>query len=366
LTEQSSFIEPAQDGTLTLKGEWTIFHAASIQAAVSDALKSASPQALDASGIEKLDTAGAWQLKRLVEASPRGTTLNARQQVLMDFLPQRFEEPLPRPRPKLVRTAFATLGQKTEDGIEFLFTLFSFIGQVSIRFGYNLLHPRHMRLPSIVRHIQEAGLSALPIIGLLAILMSMVIAYQAALQLQKFGASMFTIDLTVISLLREMGVLVTAIMIAGRSGSAFAAEIGVMKLREEVDALQTIGLDPIEILVLPRLIALMIVLPLLTFLADIMGLFGGALMSITLLDIPLDQYIHRVSQVGTPMMFFVGIIKAPVFAFLIAIIGTYQGLMVSGSAESVGRLTTVAVVQSIFMVILADAFFSIVFAKLGL
>jgi phospholipid/cholesterol/gamma-HCH transport system permease protein len=196
--------------------------------------------------------------------------------------------------------------------------------------------------------------------------MSIVIAYQASIQLNKFGANAYTINLSVISILREMGVLITAIMVAGRSGSAFAAEIGVMKLREEVDALKTIGLDPVEILVLPRVIALVLVLPILTLIADIMGLTGGALMSITVLDIPLGQYLQRVQSVGTPLLFFVGMIKAPVFAFLIAVIGTYQGMNVSGSAESVGRLTTVAVVQSIFAVITADALFSVVFSLMGL
>jgi phospholipid/cholesterol/gamma-HCH transport system permease protein len=196
--------------------------------------------------------------------------------------------------------------------------------------------------------------------------MSMVISYQAAIQLQKFGADIFTIDLMVISLLREMGVLVTAIMVAGRSGSAFAAEIGVMKLREEVDALRTIGMDPVEVLVLPRLIALIIVLPLLTLIADMVGLAGGGVMSVLLLDISLTQYIDRAQHVATYTMFYVGMIKAPVFAFLIAVIGTYQGMNVSGSAESVGRLTTVAVVQSIFLVIMTDGLFSIIFAIMGI
>jgi phospholipid/cholesterol/gamma-HCH transport system permease protein len=155
-------------------------------------------------------------------------------------------------------------------------------------------------------------------------------------------------------------------MVAGRSGSAFAAEIGVMKLREEIDALKTMGFNPIEILVLPRVIAMMITLPLLTFLADITGLVGSGLISVILLDIPVDQYIDRVESVAKPTMFFVGLVKAPVFAFVITIIGTYQGMNVSGSAESVGRLTTVAVVQSIFLVIMVDALFSIVFANLGI
>jgi phospholipid/cholesterol/gamma-HCH transport system permease protein len=226
----------------------------------------------------------------------------------------------------------------------------------------NLLHPRHFRPASIVRQSGNRD-RALPIIGLLGVLMTMVITYQGAIQLRRFGADIYTIDLTVISLLREMAVLITAIMVAGRSGSAFAAEIGVMNLRDEVSALRTMGLDPIEVLVLPRVIALVITLPLLTFLADVIGLLGGGLMSLSLLNISLQQYFERVAYVATPTMFYIGMIKAPVFAFIIAVIGCYQGLNVSGSAESVGKKTTLAVVQAIFVVILADGLFSIAFSE---
>ena len=248
----------------------------------------------------------------------------------------------------------------------FLWAIFVFIGQISVCFAQNLARPRHFRLPSIVRHIEETGERALPIISLLAVLISMVITYQGAIQLKKFGADIYTVDLTVVSLLREMGVLITAIMVAGRSGSAFAAEIGVMKLREEVSALRTMGLNPIEVLVLPRVIALVITLPLLTFLADLIGLSGGGLMSLSLLNISFHQYMVRVQEVANWDMFFVGMIKAPVFAFVIAIVGCYQGLNVSGSAESIGKRTTLAVVQAIFIVIMADALFSVVFSKMGI
>ena len=206
----------------------------------------------------------------------------------------------------------------------------------------------------------------MPIVGLLAVLISMVISYQGAVQLKKFGADIYTIDLTVISLLREMGVLVTAIMVAGRSGSAFAAELGVMKLREEINALKTMGMDPIEVLVLPRVIALVIALPILTFLADVIGLAGGSVMSYSLIDVSLHQYVERVQTVATPTMFFVGLVKAPVFAFLIATIGCYQGLDVSGSAESVGKKTTLSVVQAIFLVVMADGLFSVIFSKMDI
>lgn len=370
--QTATYIDTASGGDgrtqLRLRGDWTIFNAAALERVVDQTLKTSAHRgfSLSSDGIERLDTAGAWQLRRLIEAGGERPALSQRQQALLDFLPDHFDHLAPPPKTGEFSRAMTDLGARVEHFLVFIYTILSFIGQVAIRFGHAMLHPRHLRLPSIVKHINDTGLKAMPIVGLLGILMSMVVAYQASLQLRKFGASIFTIDLTVISMLREMGVLITAIMVAGRSGSAFAAEIGVMKLREEVDALKTMGLDPIEILVLPRLIALLIALPVLTLFADLMGLVGGALMSVTLLDIPLDQYLQRASQVGTPTMFFVGMIKAPVFAFLISIIGTFQGMSVTGSAESVGSLTTVSVVQSIFMVIFADAFFSIVFAQMGI
>ncbi len=313
-----------------------------------------------------MDLWGSLRLKDMAEKSGAQLYLNDRQRRLFDYLPME-KTALPRAEksPPVIREIEA-LGRMASDAGKTTYGILSFIGEISLCFLRNLAQPRRFRFHSIIRHIDETGMRALPIIGLLAILTSMVIAYQAATQLQKFGASIFTVDLTVISLLREMGVLITAIMVAGRSGSAFAAEIGVMKLREEVDALKTMGFNPIEILVLPRLIAMMITLPILTFFADMMGLAGGGFVSVLLLDIGIDQYIDRVDMVAKPTMFFVGMIKAPVFAFVITIVGTYHGMNVSGSAESVGRLTTVSVVQSIFLIIMLDALFSILFSTMGL
>jgi phospholipid/cholesterol/gamma-HCH transport system permease protein len=222
-----------------------------------------------------------------------------------------------------------------------------------------------MRWRSIAHHVYATGVQAIPIVALIALLISIVLAYQGATQLKNFGAEIFTIDLVAISVLREMGVLLTAIMVAGRSGSAFAAQIGVMKSNEEVDALRTMGLDPFEVLIVPRIMALVIALPLLTLLANITGLAGAALLSYLTLDVGLIQFLDRIQNVVGMNTFWVGIIKAPVFAMIIAMIGAYRGMQVTGSAESVGRLTTDAVVQSIFLVIAADAIFSIVFAKLG-
>lgn len=225
-------------------------------------------------------------------------------------------------------------------------------------------HPQRMRAPSIVRHAYEAGIQALPIVAMIAFFVSVIIAYIGASQLRDFGAGIYTVDLITVGVLRELGVLLTAIIVAGRSGSAFAAEIGVMQLNDEVDALKSIGLDPIEVLVVPRVLGLIIALPLLTIVADAMGMAGGALLSNWLLGISIPQFIARVQDALAPSTFWVGIIKAPVFALLIAMIGTYRGMQVRNSSRELGRLTTTAVVESIFMVIFANAVFAVIFVEL--
>jgi phospholipid/cholesterol/gamma-HCH transport system permease protein len=230
--------------------------------------------------------------------------------------------------------------------------------------GEIVTRPGALRAPSIVRHVYETGITAIPIVSLIAFLISVIVAYLGAQQLARFGADIFVVDLVTISVLREMGVLLTAIIVAGRSGSAFAAEIGVMNLNEETDALRALGLNPIEVLVLPRVLALIIAMPLLTIIADAMGLAGGGLLSLLDLNIPLPQFMSRVRESLAPTTFWAGLIKAPVFAVLIAMVGTYRGMQVRESARELGRLTTVAVVQSIFMVILADALFAILFEKM--
>lgn len=261
---------------------------------------------------------------------------------------------------------FESVGRGVYASGGYVYDLMAFIGQAFVQLAGNIASPRRFRVASIIRHIYETGWNAIPIILLLALGTTMVLFYQGASQLQKYGADLFTINLTVISLLREMGVLITSIMVAGRSGSAFASETGVMKLRGEIDVLRSMGVNPVEILVVPRLLALLITLPLLTFIANMVGLAGGGLMAIWQLDVSLPQYIGRLETIITPQMFAVGMIKAPVFAFLIAVICTHQGMGVEGSAEKVGQATTRAVVISIFAVIMADALFSILFSRAGM
>jgi phospholipid/cholesterol/gamma-HCH transport system permease protein len=241
-----------------------------------------------------------------------------------------------------------------------------FMGRVTVSALRGLANPKRLRPISIARHVYDTGITAIPIVSLIAFLISVIIAYMSSQQLQKFGAEVFVVDLVTIGVLREMGVLLTAIIVAGRSGSAFAAEIGAMQLNEEVDALKATGVDPFEVLVVPRVWGLVIALPLLTVIADAIGLAGGALLCRYLLDMPLTQYMERVNDSIAATTFWVGIVKAPVFAMLIAMAGVYRGMQVRDSSRELGRLTTMAVVQSIFLVILADALFAVLFMELGI
>src|SRR3984957_10154742 len=239
-----------------------------------------------------------------------------------------------------------------------------FFGRIVTVLGAAFSRPRALRLSSLTRHIYETGVTAIPIVALIAFLISVIVAYLGAQQLNRFGAEIFVVDLVTISVLREMGVLLTSIIVAGRSGSAFAAEIGVMQLNEEIDALRAMGMNPIELLVVPRVLALVIALPLLTVVADAMGLAGGGLLSVVQLHIPPAQFMARLREALSPTTFWSGLVKAPVFALLIGMVGAYRGMQVRDSARDLGRLTTVAVVQSIFFVILADAIFAVLFVKI--
>jgi phospholipid/cholesterol/gamma-HCH transport system permease protein len=221
-----------------------------------------------------------------------------------------------------------------------------------------------LRIPSVVRHMHETGVQAIPVVAVIAFLISVISAYIGAQQLRPYGAEIFTVDLVALGVLRELGVLLTAIMVAGRTGSAYAAELGVMKLNDEVDALESMGMDPYEVLVLPRVVALVLVMPLLTVVADAMGLAGGALLTSYLLDLPWSQFVMRLDAAIAPTTFWAGLVKAPVFGLLIALTGTLRGLQVRESSRELGRLTTVAVVQSIFLVIFADALFAIFFLEI--
>jgi len=328
--------------------------------------------AIDISGISRLDTAGALLLQGALKpgrALRRLELIDARPEhkALLDLVGRiKITTPTGYQKMSSFVQVVIRLGKATTQlwyaTIEFII----FMGRACVALRKIITHPARVRIASITHFMETIGIDALPIIALVSFVISIVIAYQGQVQLKPFGAEQYTVNLIAISILREMGVLLTAIMIAGRSGSAFTAEIGTMKLREEVDALRTLGFDPFELLVLPRIIALLIALPLLTFFADFMGLLGGALISVSLLDISLLQYVEQVRQAATWKDFFVGMIKSPVFAFIIALVGCMHGLKVSGSSESVGKETTASVVQSIFLVLMSDGLFSIYFQKIGI
>ena len=322
---------------------------------------------LDLSRLSALDTPGALFLCSLRAHGARLAGVRPEHAALLEFIDDLDLKPLPKPRGlSRWRQLVIQLGKSGDDAWRETLAVITFVGRAASALGNALIHPRRLRLPSISRQVAETGINALAIIGLMAIMISIVIGYQGVAQLRPYGGEEFTVNLVAVSVLREMGVLITAIMVAGRSGSAFAAEIGVMKSREEIDALNVMGLDPMELLVVPRLIGLVVTLPLLTFFADVMGLVGGAMISQSLLQVSPVQYVDRVRHAVDGSDFLVGIVKAPVFGFLIAVIGCMHGLRVRGSAESVGRETTRAVVKAIFVVIVLDALFSVLFERLGL
>jgi len=360
--------------TLALSGRWTTRRIASVDLELRALEVTPDRQIiLDLSGVDALDTAGAWLVDRTERAlAAQGATVTlhniapGQAQMLETVRANDAMYPEP-PEPgnafvavvERVGRATYQFGAEARD-------LINFLGHAVVVLGRSIVNPGKIRLTPLVHHIEQAGLNALPIVGLISFLIGVVLAFQGADQLAKFGAQIFTVNIVAQGVLREMGVLLTAIMLAGRSGSAFTAQIGTMKVREEIDAMHTIGLDPMEILVLPRLWALVIVLPLLTFFANIMGLLGGAVMATISLDMTFFQFARQLSGAVTMWTFWIGLIKAPIFGFIIGLVGCYEGMRVTGSAESVGRMTTRSVVESIFLVIVLDALFSILFASIGI
>jgi phospholipid/cholesterol/gamma-HCH transport system permease protein len=357
--------------TVRCAGAWTVQGIAPVEqrlAALS--FTDAGKVVLDVSAISTLDTAGAWLLQRTIRAleqrgaKVRTSGLRSEFNTLLQLIAEHAgmaEHAAP------VKVGLlASIGQQAWRSLLGFSGMLAFIGESAIAFLHSLAQPHRIRWRPILHNLQTAGFEALPIVGLLSFLMGVVIAYQSADQLQRFGANIFIADMVGLSMLRELSPLLTAIIVAGRSGSAYAAQIGTMKISEEIDALRTIGIRPQELLVQPKIIALVIALPLLTVYADVAGVLGGMLMANSMLDISYGVFLDRLEDALSLSSFLTGIIKAPVFAVIIALIGCFQGFQVSGGADSVGRQTTVSVVQSIFLVIVADALFSIIFNWLDL
>ena len=326
---------------------------------------------IDISDVRMLDTVGAIAIIQLRERWSEGGGVeiagaHEAQAALLDQVSKADSQPIPRYRKPTFRDRVAQLGKWAVDlGKEFL-DLLAFFGELLVVMMRLARNPRRLRITAVVHQMQIIGINATPIVGLLAFLIGIVLADLSADQLQRFGAGVLVVNLLGISILRELGIFLTAIMVAGRSGSAFTAEIGTMKINQEVDAMRTIGLDPMEVLVVPRILALMLILIPLGFFSSMIMLAGGAIASQYTLDISLQQFISNIRSAVPIRHFWAGVIKAPFFAFVIAMTGCYHGLQVSGSAESVGRHTTLSVVWSIFFVILLDAIFAVLFLRVGL
>ncbi|MFQ6774883.1 MlaE family lipid ABC transporter permease subunit [Cereibacter sphaeroides] len=329
---------------------------------------------IDMAAVEALDTAGAWailQAQKRAEAAGQAleiVNLSESHRHLLETVAAAMPEPERRRRtiPGRPDDGLANLGQEVAQGLRGSLTSVGFFGEVVTHLGALVLHPTRLKPTPLVHHMQEAGWNAVPIVSLMGFLIGIVLAFQGSTQLKSFGAEVYVVDLVAISILRELGILLTAIIVAGRSASAFTAAIGSMKMREEIDAMRVLGLDPIDRLVLPRLIALVILLPALGFIASLAGLVGGGLMAWIDLGITPGMFRTQLLADTDVSHAIIGLVKAPFFAVIIAVIGCHQGMQVSGNAESLGSHTSRSVVQAIFLVIVVDALFSIFFAVWGL
>ena len=385
-----SWAEPSDAGILRVRGDCTMPHISGLLDEIA-ALKS-KPVALDLAAIDELDTAGALVLLRLLDPqlglsaqadAKAAEKANARenyaqaltklqnvkpaQQTLLTLIAEHASTaPITPEINKSLRAWVERIGASMHGIWTQTLALIAFFGAIFHCFLAIMAGKRKLRLTSVVHHIERTGLDAVPIIGLLCFIFGAVVAYLSATAMKDFGAGILTVDIVSVSFLREFGVLLTAILVAGRSGSAFTAEIGSMNTREEIDAIKALSLDPIELLVIPRVCALLVSLPMLTFVGILAGIFGGALVGATSLDISINMFLTRMQDNTELYYLWLGLLKAPVFAFLIASIGCLEGLKVSGSAESVGLHTTSSVVQSIFLVIVVDALFAVLFMQLDL
>jgi phospholipid/cholesterol/gamma-HCH transport system permease protein len=322
---------------------------------------------VDLSAVSAIDTVGAWlawRTARDLGAEITGESEEARR-LIAAVSRSSADADVEAPRAALVERVPEAVGTLVTGIGQGSIGITAFLGQIIVSLGQSIAEPRRFRVKSLVRQAELVGVSALGIIGLMSFLVGIVIAQQGAVQLQQFGAEVYTVNLTGRLAMRELGVLMTAIMVAGRSGSAFAAQLGTMKLTEEVDAMRTIGVSPIEALVLPRVFAAVLMMPLLGFYAAVLAIIGGAFISDFVLGIPFLTFLLRIQEVVPIRDLWVGLIKAPFFGLIVALCGCYQGMNVRANAEEVGLKTTMAVVQAIFMVIVLDAFFAVFFTHVG-
>ena len=361
---------------LAAAGPWTATHAAGLERLVGGVAASdptTRSVAIDIAGIRELDTFGAWLLERLMRSSAAGGATPSLVGVpdhyrgLLDEVHgANLRPPAPRPRESRVIAAFEVAGRAI---VDFAFDLIAYAGMfgaLAAATARIVVHPRKFRLASAVHHLDRVGWQAIGIILLITFLIGSIIAQQGIFHFRKFGAEVYVVDLVGVLVLREIGVLIVSIMVAGRSGSSYTAELGSMMMREEIDALRTMGLDPVEVLILPRVVALLIALPILTFLGSLAALFGGGVVAWLYGDMSPAIFLSRLKEAISVTHFEVGMIKAPFMALVIGIVAATEGLRVKGSAESLGLQTTTSVVKSIFMVIVLDGVFAIFFASIGM
>ena len=347
-------------------GEWMLKSVLQIENELRK-VPSAKKIIWDVSGISDFDSAGVLLFIEYLERFQKATQIEVvgysnNQKEMYELLHRPTEEI----KPPRKHGFFEKLGRRAHNMYDDLKSLITFIGHLFYAFFHTLLRPKDIRFKETVYHIHQSGFNAIIIIALTSFLVGMVISYQGSVQLAKFGADIFIVDTVALSITRELGPMITAIVIAGRSGSAYTAELGAMKITEEISAMRTMGFDPYTFLVLPRVIALMVALPLLIFFADIIGIFGGMVAAKMQLDISMTLFIERLYEVLEVKHYILGMIKGPVFAFLIATVGCFRGFQVSLNTESVGLHTTASVVNSIFLVIAFDALFSVIYTELGL
>ena len=371
MSEINADITAGAAGEIHCHGAWTLAGVARLEARFHDyTWPGEGGVVIDTAAVTAMDTAGAWLLHETTRRlERRGCTVQLRGlrpefQTLLQLIAARA--PVPEPSSALTPGLLARIGRQFWGSLLGVTGMLFFVGECAISVRHSIAQPRRIRWRHILYNLQTAGFEALPITGLLSFLMGIVIAYQGAEQLQRFGANIYVADLVGLTMVRELSPLLTAIIVAGRSGSAYTAQIGTMTVTEEVDALRTIGVGPFELLVLPKMLALIVALPLLTVYTNMTGVLGGMVMARAQLDVGFGTFIDRLDDAISLTSYLIGIGKAPVFAVIIALVGCYQGFRVTGSADSVGRQTTVSVVQAIFLVIVTDALFSIIFSWLGI
>ncbi|WP_027545158.1 ABC transporter permease [Bradyrhizobium sp. WSM2254] len=360
---------------LCATGTWTASFAPVLERMVADAEKLAGGSQnifIDVSEVAKLDTFGAWLIERLrrsltqgaVEAQIAGLSVNYSS--LVDEVRRVRATPVVDAGTITITGMLEQIGRAVAGVAGTVAGLIDMLGAVLAAGGRVLIHPRSFRLTSTVHHMEQVCWRAVPIIVLITFLIGCIIAQQGIFHFRRFGADIFVVDMLGVLVLREIGVLLVAIMVAGRSGSAYTAELGSMKMREEIDALRTMGFDPIEVLVLPRMLALVLALPILAFLGAMAALYGGGLVAWLYGGVDPEAFLLRLRDAISIDHFIVGIVKAPVMAAVIGIVACVEGLAVQGSAESLGQHTTASVVKGIFFVIVMDGVFAIFFASIGM